>query len=126
MTDLPITRDHVDLLVPTEGLSPLDAWTAIKTVLRNKLGEQDWEMWIRHARLMRHSPRKLSWRAALLVSVPRKDRAIIGAMRNTREVKRLARKLNFEIALAIEPADPVQAARLTYLEPAPSELWGQG
>jgi hypothetical protein len=129
MIDLPSIRS-TNLPLP-QGLSPLDAWIAIKSVLRTKLGEDEYDMWIRHARLMRYAPPKLKYRAALLVMMPRKDRAIIGAMRHTNKIKKLGRKLKFEIAIGIQPSDD-HAERwrkengrdLTYLEPAPSELWG--
>lgn len=113
-------------------LPPLDAWIAIKTVLRNKLGEDAWSMWIMHCRLMRTTSPKRPYKTALLVSIPRNSAAISGAQRNTPKIRKLARKLNYDLSLCVQPIDSngekalkERGVHLTYLEPAPSDLWGK-
>jgi len=115
------------------SLAPLVAWTAIKNQLRRELGEKEWEGWIRHARLMRHSEARGKYCAGLLVCMPRNGSVIFRGMRHQPKMNRLARKLELEISLCVQPNDgQVEQWRVekdfqvTYLEPAPSELWRQG
>jgi hypothetical protein len=79
------------------SLSPLDVWTAIKTVLRRQLGEREWEMWIQHARL---------WRVmsgdTLCVLMPRNGRACYGIERHKRRVRALAARMCFGVLVSVE------------------------
>lgn len=80
------------------SISPLDVWTAIKTVLRRELGEREWEMWIQHARL---------WRVmsgdTLGVLVPRNGKASYGILRHIKRVRGLARKMGYAVIVSVQP-----------------------
>lgn len=113
-----------------QSLAPLEAWQAIKDQLRRKLEKKEWEMWIRHARLTSYSEAKGPYRAAILITMPRKGNVLYGAMRHLNAIRRLAGKKNLDIMLTVEPAAwQVEQWRIqknfvvTYLEPPPSELW---
>lgn len=113
------------------SIEPLYAWLTIRNVLRHELGEREWELWIRHARLTRYSQARGRYRASILICMPRNGRAIFGAQRWLKKMRTLAHKLRYELSVTVQPdEDQVGLARerfgidWTYLEPAPSELWG--
>lgn len=116
---------------PICSFSPEAAWTAIRIRLHDLLEEREWEMWVRHTRLMRFSPPRGKYRGALLICMPRNGRAIFGAQRYLPKLRSLAHRLNLELSICVELDDwQVERARekcpefkVTYLEPAPSELW---
>jgi hypothetical protein len=94
-SDLPITR-------PTDvpiSISPLDVWTAIKTVLRNELGEREWEMWIQHARLWRLLGKD---EGTLGVVMPRNGRCVYGIQRHRKRVRQLAARMCFAVVISVE------------------------
>lgn len=88
-------RTHVCMSIP-----PLDAWIAIKIHLRRELGEKEWELWIRHARLMRVMG-AANYRPHLMIALPRNGRCIFGAMRFQNRLRSEARKLRFGLNLAV-------------------------
>jgi len=78
-------------------LTPLDVWSAIKTVLRRELGEREWEMWIQHTRL---------WRVmggdTLGVLMPRKGRCCFGVYRHIKRVRKLAARMFYGVMVTAE------------------------
>lgn len=132
--------------------SPLDAWQVIKIHLRDKLGEREWELWIRHARLMKASPPRYQWAAGMFITMPRKGRVIFGALRFYKALKTTAGRLGYDLLLGVaedleegrlfqeyvqtlEDEDPRKRNLLdqvdrnaelnTYIEAPPSELWSE-
>lgn len=137
---LNVSHNHVDCtrsrlprerwceVCKTNKFSPESAWQAIRTHLCDVLGEREWEMWIRHVRLMR----MLSG-TTMLCAMPRNGRAIFGAMRHRPLLRKLAAKLAFGLVMTVEPDDyqiewwkeryKYDFHEHGYMEPAPSELW---
>lgn len=107
-----------------------ESWQAMKIHLRRALGEKEWDMWIRHARLTRFSEPRGRYRGAILISMPRNGRVIFGAQRHLPRLRKFAGKLNYELCLTVQPDDyQVELVKerygreWTYLEAAPSEMW---
>jgi len=95
-----MTREHAvaALLSSPAGIAPLDVWIAIKVVLRRELGEREWEMWIKHARLWcaQYEGEKDQ---TLAVLMPRNGRAITGANRYYKRVRQLGAKLMYGVLI---------------------------
>lgn len=95
------------------SLPALDAWIAIKTVLLQQLGRREWDLWIRHARLMKASPASGRYAAGMLVAMPRNGKAIFGAMRfylggtserpRAGKLKAIAQRLGYDLCLCVAP-----------------------
>lgn len=147
----PLRREDAGARRRRTSITPLDVWTAIKTVLRRELGEIEWEMWIQHARLWRVLGEGTEHQT-LGVVLPRQGRAIYGALRHMKRVRALAGKMMLGVLVspavdlgahelkrqAIEelPAGDPRKARMLdkwedqhiylshpFLEPACSPLW---
>jgi|SRR5947209_5556396 len=80
---------------------PLDAWKAIKATLRTQLGDREWEMWIRHARLWKVLSESTCDRC-LVIEMPRNGQAIFGANRHLGTMRRLASRMLFGLVVTVE------------------------
>lgn len=78
----------------------LATWLEIKKTLRNRLGKQQWDLWIREARLL-----WLLGGELLLIAVPRSGRKIYAAQGHLKTMRHLAADHDLALSLTVYPDD---------------------
>ncbi|HKW76872.1 MAG TPA: hypothetical protein VJN64_15180, partial [Terriglobales bacterium] len=99
----------------------LAAWLEMKQVLRRRLGKQQWELWLKEARLLWFLGGRF-----MLIALPRSGRKIYAAQGHKRTLQRLAAKRDLSLSYTVYPDEydwmrlqerGADRERLKFLEP---------